>query len=276
MILLPAGAVLAGGPAPRRDCGPAFQRGCPCRLMPRLLGPDALELRDLTVSYGAHDGRCPTLPCASRPGRCSPSSGPPAPESPRSCTRSPGSCARAPARSGCAGTPGGVAGSGAEPPERRDVAMVFQNYALWPHLTALDTVAYPMRRRGVPGGEARRDALEILARLHIADLATGTRRSCRGRAAAGGAGPRPGSARVAVPVRRADRAPGHARPRGLPRGAARPGGGTAERPRCTRPTTPRRRSGWRTGLPCSPRGAWSRSARPRRSTNDRSTCGRPG
>ncbi|MGI8523117.1 MAG: ABC transporter ATP-binding protein [Nocardioides sp.] len=60
---------------------------------------------------------------------------------------------------------------GGEPPERRRVAMVFQNYALWPHLTALDTVAYPMRRRGVHRGTAREKAAEILARLHIAHLA---------------------------------------------------------------------------------------------------------
>ena len=61
----------------------------------------------------------------------------------------------------------------AEPPERRDVGVVFQNYALWPHLTAVDTVAYPMRRRGCtarprPGAEARR----ILALLHIAGWPT--------------------------------------------------------------------------------------------------------
>jgi ABC-type Fe3+/spermidine/putrescine transport system ATPase subunit len=59
-----------------------------------------------------------------------------------------------------------------QPPESRGVAMVFQNYALWPHLNALDTVAYPMRRRGVQRTAARREALVILARLHIADLAT--------------------------------------------------------------------------------------------------------
>jgi ABC-type Fe3+/spermidine/putrescine transport system ATPase subunit len=57
------------------------------------------------------------------------------------------------------------------PPERRNVAMVFQNYALWPHVTALDTVAYPMRRRGVRRAEARRDAAQILSRLGVGDLA---------------------------------------------------------------------------------------------------------
>jgi iron(III) transport system ATP-binding protein len=61
--------------------------------------------------------------------------------------------------------------TGGEPPERRGVAMVFQNYALWPHLSALDTVAYPMRRRGT-GRQAARDAAgEILERLQIGDLA---------------------------------------------------------------------------------------------------------
>ncbi len=58
-----------------------------------------------------------------------------------------------------------------EPPERRQVAVVFQNYALWPHLTALDTVAYPLRRQGVTRAEARREAGRILARLHVAHLA---------------------------------------------------------------------------------------------------------
>jgi iron(III) transport system ATP-binding protein len=65
-----------------------------------------------------------------------------------------------------------VSGTGRpEPPERRDVAVVFQNYALWPHLTALDTVAYPARRRGAGRAQARAEALEILGRLRIAHLA---------------------------------------------------------------------------------------------------------
>jgi ABC-type Fe3+/spermidine/putrescine transport system ATPase subunit len=62
-------------------------------------------------------------------------------------------------------------GRRAEPPEHRDVGVVFQNYALWPHLSALDTVAYPMRRRGVPAADARAEAERILSLLHIGHLA---------------------------------------------------------------------------------------------------------
>lgn len=58
-----------------------------------------------------------------------------------------------------------------EPPERRDVAVVFQSYALWPHLTVLETVAYPMRRRGVRPAEAHLQAASILERLGIGQLA---------------------------------------------------------------------------------------------------------
>ena len=61
--------------------------------------------------------------------------------------------------------------SRAEPPERRDVGVVFQNYALWPHLTAVDTVAYPLRRRGQPKAEARAEARRILSLLQIGGLA---------------------------------------------------------------------------------------------------------
>ncbi|WP_261166433.1 ABC transporter ATP-binding protein [Microbacterium sp. Marseille-Q6965] len=34
------------------------------------------------------------------------------------------------------------------PPERRNLSMIFQSYALWPHLTVFDNVAYPLRSRG--------------------------------------------------------------------------------------------------------------------------------
>jgi len=59
----------------------------------------------------------------------------------------------------------------AVPPERRDVGVVFQNYALWPHLSVVDTVAYPARRRGTGRTSARAEALLILRLLDIARLA---------------------------------------------------------------------------------------------------------
>ena len=57
------------------------------------------------------------------------------------------------------------------PPERRDLAVVFQNYALWPHLSAVDTVAYPVRRRGAGRAQARAEALDLLRLLRIDHLA---------------------------------------------------------------------------------------------------------
>jgi ABC-type Fe3+/spermidine/putrescine transport system ATPase subunit len=57
------------------------------------------------------------------------------------------------------------------PPERRDVAVVFQQNALWPHLSAVDTVAYPMRRRGADRASARRRAQDLLDRLGVGHLA---------------------------------------------------------------------------------------------------------
>jgi ABC-type sugar transport system ATPase subunit len=36
------------------------------------------------------------------------------------------------------------------PPERRDIAMVFQDYALYPHMTVYDNMAFGLRRHGVP------------------------------------------------------------------------------------------------------------------------------
>lgn len=39
------------------------------------------------------------------------------------------------------------------PPRERDVAMVFQNYALYPHMTAYENIAFGLRVRGIPKGE---------------------------------------------------------------------------------------------------------------------------
>lgn len=60
---------------------------------------------------------------------------------------------------------------GGRPPDARRVGMVFQNYALWPHMDALDIVAYPLRREGHGKPEARRRAAELMGRLGIGELA---------------------------------------------------------------------------------------------------------
>jgi molybdate transport system ATP-binding protein len=57
------------------------------------------------------------------------------------------------------------------PPERRDVGVVFQDYLLFPHLTALENVAFGPRCRGASRAQARAMAYEWLARVGLADLA---------------------------------------------------------------------------------------------------------
>ncbi len=58
------------------------------------------------------------------------------------------------------------------PPEQRDLSMVFQDYALWPHLTALDNVAFALRRRRLSRAECRARALAMLARVGLEELAS--------------------------------------------------------------------------------------------------------
>jgi spermidine/putrescine transport system ATP-binding protein len=54
-----------------------------------------------------------------------------------------------------------------DPPERRPVNMVFQSYALFPHLSVVDNVAFGLRRRKVPDSEARRRAGAALELVHL-------------------------------------------------------------------------------------------------------------
>ena len=59
------------------------------------------------------------------------------------------------------------------PTERRPVGFVFQDYLLFPHLSALENVAFGLRARGVGRAEARRRAAAWLDRVGLAGQATG-------------------------------------------------------------------------------------------------------
>jgi iron(III) transport system ATP-binding protein len=56
------------------------------------------------------------------------------------------------------------------PPEKRGMGMVFQNYALWPHMTVFDNVAFPLRARGMPENEVRRRVKETLELVKLYEL----------------------------------------------------------------------------------------------------------
>ncbi|PWC13741.1 ABC transporter substrate-binding protein [Brenneria roseae subsp. americana] len=57
------------------------------------------------------------------------------------------------------------------PPEQRNLGMVFQDYALWPHMTVAQNVGFPLLMRNVPR-DARRQQVEItLARVGLSDFA---------------------------------------------------------------------------------------------------------
>src|SRR5487761_1394008 len=55
-------------------------------------------------------------------------------------------------------------------PRDRDVAMVFQQYALYPHLTVFDNVGFGLRMRGLPKAEIRERVLEAAEILGLAKL----------------------------------------------------------------------------------------------------------
>ena len=62
-------------------------------------------------------------------------------------------------------------GSGVDrlPPYRRDIGMVFQHYALFPHMTARRNVAFPLEMRRVPRAEAARRVADALAMVGLPD-----------------------------------------------------------------------------------------------------------
>jgi len=57
------------------------------------------------------------------------------------------------------------------PPEARDIGMVFQDYALWPHMTVAQNVAFPLRMRNIPRQERDARVAHALSRVGLSAFA---------------------------------------------------------------------------------------------------------
>ena len=55
------------------------------------------------------------------------------------------------------------------PPEKRDIGMVFQSYAVWPHMTVAENVGYPLKIQKVDKAERERRVQEMLERVHLGE-----------------------------------------------------------------------------------------------------------
>lgn len=55
------------------------------------------------------------------------------------------------------------------PPEKRDIGMVFQSYAVWPHMTVEENVAYPLKIQKVPKEERMKRVQEMLELVHLGE-----------------------------------------------------------------------------------------------------------
>src|SRR5215831_16071470 len=58
------------------------------------------------------------------------------------------------------------------PPEKRDIGMVFQSYAIWPHMTVMENVAYPLEIRKVAADEIHARVAEVLRLVSLTEMAS--------------------------------------------------------------------------------------------------------
>jgi len=56
------------------------------------------------------------------------------------------------------------------PPEKRNIGMVFQSYAVWPHMNVFDNTAYPLKVRRLPRKVIREKVDRVLGLVHLAGL----------------------------------------------------------------------------------------------------------
>lgn len=56
------------------------------------------------------------------------------------------------------------------PPEKRNLGMVFQNYAVWPHMNIFENVAFPLKTRRATAGEVQTKVNEVLNMVRLAGL----------------------------------------------------------------------------------------------------------
>ena len=56
------------------------------------------------------------------------------------------------------------------PPHKRDIGMVFQNYALFPHLTVAENIAFPLRMRGQSETDIRREVARVLDLVQLPEI----------------------------------------------------------------------------------------------------------
>ena len=89
-------------------------------------------------------------------------------------------------------------------PSKRDIAMVFQSYALYPNMTVAQNMAFGMEMRGVPKAERDKAVAEVAKTLQIEHLLDAPPEpALRRPAPARRDGPRAGAPAARVPVRRA-------------------------------------------------------------------------
>ncbi len=57
------------------------------------------------------------------------------------------------------------------PAEKRNIGIVFQDYAVWPHLTVLENVSYPLKKQRRPKDEIKQRAMHALEQVHMTEYA---------------------------------------------------------------------------------------------------------